>query len=230
MGSIGEKHVKRLAAPRTWPIARRKHIWIIKPLAGKHPLDRGLPLLVILRDLLGYAKTRHEAKKIVNAGEVLVDGVKAKDLKMIVGLMDVLEFPKLNEAYRVVINPKGKLHLIRIDAGEKNKKLCKVVGKKKVKSGKMQLNGFDGRNFLYDGDVKVGDSLLIELPSQKVLEHFKLEKGVVVYLTGGKHIGMLGKVEGVDKEIKLVVGDEVIETDKQFVFVVGKEKPAITLS
>jgi len=223
MGSIGEKHVKRLAAPRTWPIARRKHIWIIKPLAGKHPLDRGLPLLVILRDLLGYAKTRHEAKKIVNAGEVLVDGVKAKDLKMIVGLMDVLEFPKLNEVYRVVINPKGKLHLIRIDAGEKNKKLCKVVGKKKVKSGKMQLNGFDGRNFLYDGDVK-------ELPSQKVLEHFKLEKGVVVYLTGGKHIGMLGKVEGVDKEIKLVVGDEVIETDKQFVFVVGKEKPAITLS
>ncbi|MEM2969939.1 MAG: S4 domain-containing protein, partial [Candidatus Bathyarchaeia archaeon] len=75
MGKKGGKgHLKREAAPGFWPIHRKKYVWTIKPLPGPHPIHQCLPLTLVVREILGLAKTRREAKKIVSQGKILVDG------------------------------------------------------------------------------------------------------------------------------------------------------------
>lgn len=32
------RHLKRIAAPKTWPIKRKEHKWIVRPTPGPHPL------------------------------------------------------------------------------------------------------------------------------------------------------------------------------------------------
>ncbi|MDK2383271.1 MAG: 30S ribosomal protein S4e, partial [Candidatus Korarchaeota archaeon] len=50
MGKMGgSRHLKRLAAPGYWPIAKREKVWVVKPRPGPHPMDQGFPLLVVVR-------------------------------------------------------------------------------------------------------------------------------------------------------------------------------------
>ena len=72
---------------------------------------------------------------------------------------------------------------------------------------------------------------MISLPKQEIKEHLRLEKGCNIYLIGGKHSGDLGTVEDIiSKKItyKTQKG-EIIETLKRYVFVVGKDKPVVSL-
>ena len=144
--------------------------------------------------------------------------------------MDVVSFPSTKEAYRIIFNKQGKLSSIKIDGKEASQKICKIVGKTPIKGGKIQLNLFDSRNIIIDkNDYSVGDSLLIEVPSQKIISHFKLEKGASIILTAGKHISMEGKIENSDGE-KIIFknkDNESTTTSKKYAFVVGKEKAAI---
>ena len=45
----GSKHLKRLPAPVNWPIHRKEFRWVVKSRPGPHPLDRSLPLLLVVR-------------------------------------------------------------------------------------------------------------------------------------------------------------------------------------
>lgn len=56
----GRRHLKRKPAPKTWPIHRKEQVWTIKPRPGPHPISRCLPLTLVVRDILGFAKTRKE--------------------------------------------------------------------------------------------------------------------------------------------------------------------------
>ena len=97
--------------------------------------------------------------------------------------------------------------------------------------GKIQINLNDGRTILTEKkDFKVGDSVLIELPSQKIKQTIKLEKGSLVYLTGGKHIGEIGVIEEFkDNIIVYKRNNQKHETLKKYALVVGKNKPLISL-
>jgi len=230
MGSTGEKHLSRLAAPRHWPIKRHGLKWITKLRPGAHSSSLGMPLNIVLRDLLGYAKTNKEVKTILNTQEVLVDSKRRKDSRFNVGLMDSLSLLKTKEYFRVLFDKKGKIALIPIKENESRIKPCKIIGKRFVK-GKMQINLYDGKNILVEkGDYKIGDSVLVELPVLKIKEVLPIAKGSTVYLVGGRHVGEVGLL----KEIKgnnIVVKTEKteFETLKKYGFVVGKEKPAITI-
>ncbi|MEM3193440.1 MAG: S4 domain-containing protein, partial [Candidatus Bathyarchaeia archaeon] len=75
MGKMGgSRHLKREMTPTFWPIHRKKFVWALKPSPGPHPIERCIPLGVIVRDLLGLAETMREAKKIIAQGKILVDG------------------------------------------------------------------------------------------------------------------------------------------------------------
>lgn len=222
-----KKHLKRLAAPRTWPLERKKARFVVKPRSS-HSAELCLPLGIILRDILGYAKTVKEVKNILNNEQVLVDGEQRKDPKFGIGLMDVLEIPKVKAAYRIILDKNGKLTLIK--AENPKIKPCKVIGKRVLRKARLQVNLHDGRNLFTDKKVKLGDTLILELPEQNIAEELCLEKGNLVYLIGGKHTGESARVEEVNpKTIKVKIGEEFFETAKKFAFVIGKQKPIINL-
>ncbi len=228
---MGKDHLARLAAPKTWQIDRKSTTFITKPVPGPHGLQSGMPVNVILKEILKYASTTREVKKILNTNEVKVDGKARKDFRFPVGLFDTLEFPNISEQFRIVLNKSGRLELIKIKKEEASVKPCKIVGKTMVK-GKLQLNLYDGKNILAGtGNYKVGDSVLLSLPDQKIGKHLKLDKKSSIFLVGGKHTGEIGNVEDI-KENKIIYKDSngnLVETLKKYAFVVGDSKPLITL-
>jgi len=223
-----KKHLKRLAIPRSWAVKRRGITFIARPNPGPHPFKLALPIGVVLRDMLNVVKNAKEGRNALHNKEILIDGVKRKSFKFPVGIMDVI---KVADDYFRIVLEKGKLSIITIDKKEAEIKPCRITGKCKVK-GKTQINLYDGKNIIVDkDDYKVGDTIVISLPKHEIKEHIKLEKGSVVYLIGGKHSGNIGKVEDIisNKIIYKRESGEVIETLKKYVFVVGKDKPIISL-
>ena len=81
-------HTKRIAAGYG-----KKPKWIISQHPGAHPRDYSIPLMVVIRDILGYADNAREGKKIINSGKIFVNGVVKKDIHCGVGLMDVISIP-----------------------------------------------------------------------------------------------------------------------------------------
>ena len=227
------KHLKRYVAPKTWNIKRKRRTYISKSSPGTHKIGMSLPLNVILRDILGYANSNREVKFILEKKQVTVDGIRRKDYRFPVGLFDVLSLNDVTDHFRVILDKKGKLDLVKISEGEKGIKLCRVKGKCVVK-GKVQLNLEGGRNILVkEAGYKTGDAVLIDLGKKnEIKQKIGLEKNVQVYLTGGKHIGQTGKVQDITDNRVLCKAEtgEVIETLKRDVFPIGKDKPLIDLT
>ena len=228
------RHLKRLLAPKFWKIEKKKSKWVVRPSPGPHPLNECIPLLVLVRDILKLVENASEGKKIIKRGEILVDGKVRKDPKFPAGLFDVISIPRIDKNYRVVPTKEG-LELVEIDKEEKDKKLCKIVGKNLVKKGKIQLHLHDGKNILVESnEYSTHDSILIELSSLKILEHLKMEKGNLGIVIRGKNRGVVAKIMEVKKGGMLEKSKVVCQKDeKEFVvlkdhfFVVGKEKPLI---
>ena len=195
---MSSSHMKRLTMPRSWPLPRKSSVWIQKPNPCGHPLDLCMPMGVILRDVLGVAQNRREAKKILHSKLVKVDGAIETDIGRGVGLMDVLTVGDVS--YKCVLDTNGKLRYRTIPAKEALTKICRVMGKTTIKGAKTQVHLHDGRNLLFNEnpEYKTGASLVISLPDQEVKSYHKFEEGSIAYLTGGNHIGELATVRGQD--------------------------------
>ena len=225
-----KNHLKQIAAPKTWFIQRKTHVFTIRPNPGAHPLANGMALGSLLRDNLQVASTMGEVRKVLNNKEVLVDGVARTDHRHMVGLFDVLSIPKMKKQYRMLLDVKGRLTLTEINAKESAVKLAKIVGKTALKGGKIQFNLHDGRNIISKAAAKVGDTFVIALPEASVTKHLAAKKGAKVFLTKGKHagaVGVLKEIKGV--EATYTVDDIDVDTAKDYLFVVGEKDSEITL-
>ena len=223
--------LKRLATPKSWPIKRKGIKFIVRSKPGPHPLESSLPLNVILRDVLKYAKNKKEVKNILHNKTILIDGIRRKDVRLPIGLFDIIDIPDKKEQFRVIINKKGKISYYPIDKTEASIKPSKIIGKTKIKE-KTQINLFDGKNILVDkDDYKCGDTLILSIPKQEIKKHLKLEKGATIYLAGGKHIGETGTIESISSK-KILYKEpsgKSFETLKKYAFVIGDKKAAISL-
>ncbi len=232
-----KNHLSRIASPKSWFLKRKTTKWIAKPLPGPHSLNGSFTLSFLLRDILEYAKTAKEINTVLNAGNLLVDGVVRKERKFPVGFMDIIEISKLGEYYRVVYNRSGRFILVPIKKEESSIKLLKVVRKQVVSGGKLQLTFHDGKNILLEKfNGGVGDSVLFDLSKKNFGKIFSLDKDSLVYLSGGSHVGRLGKVKDVLKTKDLQKPKVVVEiegtdyiTTTEYAFVVGKDKPEVSL-
>ena len=211
----------------------KKETFIIRPCPGPHPLNRCMPLQVVVRDVLGLAETASEARQILNAGKVMVDKKVRKNPKFPVGLMDIIETSDAGKHYRVNVNAKG-IFIEEIKAGEAGEKLCMITGKKTLKGGKEQLNLHDGRSMLLPGKegkdgskYKVHDSVVISLPKQEIVRHYRMEKGSHVFIFSGNNMGIRGTIVE-DKRrksmtekstVKIKSDGKEIETLLDYVFV-----------
>ena len=230
------KHQKRIAAPRSWKIDRKTSHWAVRPKQGPHPRERSLPLLLIVRDMLQLADNSREAKRILNEGNVLVNGRVRKERKFPVGVFDILSIPLIKSHYLVLLDKKDKLSLVEINARSASKKLCRVNGKTVIKDGVIQLNLHDGRNVLpgeAGAEIKTHDSLLVSIPDNKIMKHFAYKEGSKVVVIGGKHSAQTGVIEEIKKvrspqpnvvRIKSGKDEESFESREDAVFVVGDKK------
>lgn len=249
MGRKGQSSgLKRKPAPRFWPIHRKEFTWVVKPSPGPHSLENCMPLAIIVRDVLGFAKTRKEAKTIVSQGKVYVDGVIRRKDDFPIGLMDVISIPDVGKDLRVLPSYKG-LILNQINKEEAKFKLCRIEDKTIVSNGHVQLHFHDGSNML----IKVADSknqkedvyetldtLKISLPERQIFEYTKMKEKVFAIITGGKNIGKYGKIVEIEKAEgkKLKNALVTIEDEKgnryqtilNFVFAIGETQPLISLA
>src|SRR3989344_3893102 len=99
---MGKNHLKRINMPKTWHIKRKGIKFITRPKPGQASMKLGMPISIIIKDLLGLAKTTREVKSILNVQEVLVDNKRRKERRYILGFMDVLSFPKIDKHYRMI--------------------------------------------------------------------------------------------------------------------------------
>jgi len=222
-------HLKRLSMPKTWRVKRKGVKYVIKSNPGPHSLKLSMPIALIFRDLLGYAANLREVNHILHNNNVIVDGVRRKENKFPVGIFDTICVKEVKEFFRVVFDKK-KLVLLKIDEKEANLKPCKIIGKSKI-GEKIQLNLYDGRNLLVEkDDYKVGDTIILELPKNNIKDHLKFEKGNLIYLIGGKHIGLSGTIQDmIGGKVKYKSGEGVFETLKKYAFVIGKDKPIVSI-
>jgi small subunit ribosomal protein S4e len=217
-----KNHLKRIAAPRTWLIDRKSNTFIVRPKPGAHSLEMGMSLGYIMRDVLKLASAMSEVKKLLNNNEILVDGKRRKDHRMMVGLFDIIAIPNLKKYFKIELDLKGRLAVKEIKEDESKNKVCKIVGKRMLSKGKIQLNLHDGKNILGEKAVKVGDSVELEIPSLKMGKVYGLKEGAEVFLTGGKHSGNQGKLEKIQENVATCeVGKGKIETSKNHLFVVN---------
>ena len=242
MGRKGKTaRLKRKPAPRFWPIHRKEDPWVLKPSSGPHNLQNCLSMTLVLRDMLRVADTRREAQIELHQGKVLVDGKVRKD-DFPVGLMDVVCIPDANKYYSILPSHKG-LFLSPISKEETGSKLCRVKDKSTVPSG-VQLNLHDGSNlFVKIADPKnprediyrTFDVLKINLSPKEISGCIQLKEGNFVYITGGKNVGVKGKIVEIEKtEAKkrrnalVVVEDEQgkrFQTILDFIFSIGENQP-----
>ena len=247
MARMGSKrHLKRLASPDFWPILRKERKWIVKPSPGPHPISRSIPLLIIVRDILRYAETNREARKVIAKGYIKIDGKVRRDYKYPVGLMDVIEITETNEYFRMIPLPVKFMGLVPIPEDEAKFKLCRIENKVTVKGGDIQLNLHDGRNVLVpvedptnpEEDIySTMGTLKVSLPEQEILDYFPMEPGSLVIVIGGRNVGRVAKLvsisEGMRAYRKLVTLEDtkgnVFYTTLDKIMVIGKDKPQITL-
>ncbi len=248
MGRKGErKHLKRKPAPKIWPIHRKEAAWTLRPKPGPHSLSRCVPLALIVRDMLQFAKTRKEAKTIISQGKIRVNAKVQREERFPVGLMDIISISDSEKVYRVLPSRKGLL-LHPNESKEEEFKLCRVEDKTVVKDGHVQLNFHDGTSALIrvndpgkpEEDVyQTLDTLKLSIPDWEPLGHMKLTVGAPAIIIGGKNRGRYGKITAIEekpgeKRRELLVTIEGkngshFQTILDFIFVLGETEPSISL-
>ena len=230
------KHLKRLAAPRTVQLHRKEKKWTIKTSPGPHPLEKSVPLGLIIRDYLGLCNSYKEVKTLVSSGDILVDGSKRKNHKYPCGLMDVISIPKLKTYYRVLFDKNGKLVLLPISSSDAEWKLRRIENKTFLKGNKIQINFHDGFNILIKKDeYKPGDVLKIAFKDNKIDDVFKYEKGTVSMVIGGSHTGEMANIEDIvtiassKPNLAKMKGKTEFSTLTHYIFPIGKTKSIISI-
>jgi len=232
------KHLKRSYAPSHWMLGKLNGRYAPKPSAGPHKLRECLPLIVMLRERLKYALTYREVKMIVMQRLIKVDGKARTDMFFPAGFMDVISIEKTKENFRMLYDTKSRFCLHKIAKEEASYKLCRV---KKICRGPKSVPyaiTHDGRTLRYpDPDVKVNDTVRIDIETGKILDHVKFEAGNSVMISAGNNGGRVGVIMHRERHpgsfeivhVKDSVG-HTWATRLNNVFVIGKgAKPWISL-
>ena len=224
-------HLKRLKAPKSWTILRKKATFITRPNPGAHKLELAVSVNTFLKELTELTKTTRETKYLLTKDEVHVNGKRRRDEKHQVGLFDVVTIPSSKQSFRLTLNAKGKL--VATEAKE-NTTLLKITGKTIISKDKIQLNTLTGYNVLVKEkeakNYKRGDSVIVDLPKLQVKEHLPRQKDMqgIIYL--GKHSGTQGTITEIEgKIVSIETKDKTIKTNKEYVIITGKTKPSIEL-
>ncbi len=199
---MAKLHMKRIAAPKAWPILRKERTFIRRPNPGAQSLETGMSINTWLVEVLKVASNSKEARKALRSGKIKVNNKVVKDQNFIVGLLDVITLPE--EHYLILLNDRHKLQAFKIDNYDA-KKLSKIKKKTILKKGKKQYTTLEGYNFIDDNDYKVGMTVLINLNDKKIEKTYSLENAKKVYVLKGHSVGKIGEVKEIKDERHVII-------------------------
>lgn len=224
-----KNHMKRITAPRTWGVHRKKSKFITKPLPGAHTKEMSFSINTFLKEIVGLVQTTKETKFILTNDSVLVNGKRRRDFKSQVGFLDILSIKSIGKNYLIVVDDKGFLRAKEINDKQAQSRLLKISGKTILGKDKVQINTLNGENLLLKASeakkYKTGDSLIVEVSSLKILEHLPLKEKELVFVYTGKHSGKSGILESAERNAGFIKNEkESFETSKRYLIAVNKEK------
>ena len=114
--------------------------------------------------------------------------------------------------------------------------MVQVKSKTIIKNGKTQIGFHDGRSLIDETDISLGDTCVLQIPEQKIIDVVKLEKGIQVLITRGGNAGKIGVVDEIKegtfvlpKRVILTFEDRQIEIPVNLIMPIGKDKPVIQI-
>ena len=194
-------HLKRQTIPKNWPIHRKGTKYVVRP---NFSMSKGVPILIILRDMLKIAQNRKEVKKAIHSKHIFLNKKRVTNEKNSALLFDVITIIPSKKNYRLELSKNGKFKIEEINESEAGKKIAKIMNKKTLKGKKTQLNLSDGKNFISNINCKVNDSVLINFKDKKIEKCLPLKEKTKVIVTGGKHSGERGIINKTNFERKMM--------------------------
>jgi len=229
MAGKGErKNQKSLSASKARSFNRKEHVWTTKSRPGPHTGKGSVPLVFVIKDMLGLATNRAEVKKLLCNKEIKVNGRVRTLPKFPVGVFDVIDIEKTKQRFRLVFDEKSRLTVREIKSAGKAFRISKIVRKAIKKGGEVQLTTDDGVNIIMKKTALTkGDSVKLEFPENKVVGEFAMKKGSSVFVVGGTHIGVLADIGEIiqgdqkrDTLVRLEKGKESFLTPSKNIMVV----------
>ncbi|MBU2616663.1 MAG: hypothetical protein KKB79_01635 [Nanoarchaeota archaeon] len=206
--------------PKTWPVARKGTKYVVRP---NFSINDGVPVLVLLRDMLKVAQNRKEVKTALREKKILLNTSPVFEEKNNILLFDTITIVPSNKYYKMSITDKGKFDVEEIDEKDSTKKVAKIVDKKILKGKKIQLNLSDGRNFLSDIKCRMGDSAVINFKENKITECVPFSVGSNAIVVAGKYSGKKGLIKNIHEENK----SAELESNGEIVNVLIKQMMAV---
>ena len=195
------KHLKRLAAPAHWMLAKTQGKFASHPSTGPHKLRECLPLIIFIRNRLKYALNANEVQAIVKHRLVKVDGKIRTNPRYPAGLMDVIELSKSNEKFRLLYDCRGRFTVHRIEEKEAEFKLCRVNKYSVGAGGIPSLVTHDGRTIRFvDPQIRKNDTVKLNLKTGEVVSYLKMAPQMTVLITSGSNCGRVGVVTQIQKQ------------------------------
>merc|ERR1712076_314617 len=238
MGRGPQKHLKRLAAPKSWMLDKLGGVFSCKPSSGPHRSNECMPISLFLRNRLKYALNKTEVQTILKQRLVKIDGKVRTDEKFPCGFMDVIQIDKTGENFRLIYDIKGRFTIHRITNQEAKYKLCRVRAVKTGPKNVPFLYTSDGRTIRYpDPLVKVNYSIRVDINTGKIMDFIKFDSGNLCMVTGGRNTGRVGTIMHRERHpgsfdivhVKDAAG-HTFATRLAYIFVIGKgSKPYISL-
>ncbi len=187
------RHLKSRVAPKYYFVHKKERVFVTKPTAGRHTLNKSISLVVFARRV-GLAQTSSEASKMIKRKELLVNNTPVRDPSYPIGLNDTINIVPAKQTYRIGINERGQVSIEKADvAGER---LCRIVQKYRTKKGALMIRLHDGTVMAANKDTNTNDSVVLdnEHGIKKVL---KLDKGSRCVVIDGVHVGSTGTVKDI---------------------------------
>ena len=234
------KHLKRIRAPKSWLMDKMGGVFAVRPAEGPHALRESMPLQVVLRDKLHFARTGREVDVILHQREGLVqiDRKVRRNPKYPVGLMDVIDLPKVGAAYRVLYDVKGRFVFLKLKKAEAGFKLCRIEKKQVGANGVTYLVTHDGRTLRFASkEATINDTVKYNLESGEVGERYAMAVHNVAFIMNGSNRGRVGIITHIahfDGNHDLVTLKDakghIFTTRISYVFVIGNgSTPVIAL-
>lgn len=200
-------HQIRQAVTTKLPIPRKGTTYVARALNHHR---NAVPVLIAVRDMLRLAQNAREVKRMIRQQLLKINGRVVRDPRESIKLFNLFEADK---RYRLTLLPTGKFALKEI--GQEDR-LGKVIGKRLLKEGKVQLNLHDGTNVLtLKRSIAVGDSVYLNGEST-ITGHVPLEKGREVFVIVGKHQGKVGKIASIEQRaVRVSYGEGTATLDKR---------------
>lgn len=231
-----KKHLKRLAAPKSWSLKKTEGKYAPRPTPGPHKKDECMPLNLILTKKIGIARSTKEIQFILKNKLIKVNGVKRTDPKFPVGLFDVITIGDSKKFYRLILNTCAKFSLIEIPETDKEFRIAKVTAKCLRKGNIPFVYTSQGTSHRFSNqEIELNDTVKIN-ELNEIVDFIHFEEGKEAFLIKGKNAGCIGTIVSIEKRsnghslIKMIdSNNRVFSTTENFCIVIGSETRMLNL-